>query len=1141
MTEKAGVSAAEVIRFIPDVASETDSFGPHGRVASAIAQVIRDNRNLKVVGLLGPWGSGKSTVINLVQKALSNDTKVDTCFFTYDAWAHQNDPPRRAFLDALIHFLIGKHLPTEITEKQWRDRLDRLNRRVEITDTTVTPTLTTSGRAIVLSLFLIPLGMQLISRDWYNAAFAKGHTSVDTISFLLGLSLVLLPAIVAAIVYFCWRPKRLPTSFAFFKSANWTTHRTPHEDESILSLFMSRQVQRNRNRVTRDPDPTTIEFQDFFREVMESVGSPTRRIILVIDNLDRLPHDEAISMWATIRGFFLGAVETQHVRKAVQEPTVILPIDEEAIHRMYASLDAASAHIQSRAFMEKTFDLCFRVTKPVLTGWNAYLKQQMSYVFGKEMPEDWPHITGRFYDRFLTSQTDITVTPRSINTLVNSIGLCKLQWLGSEVPYASIAYYCIFRETIKANIIQAIASPIAGIEELDPNWQRSISAIHFGVSPQDAEEVILDQPLRNAIQSRNSEVFQQLSTVPSFYLIFTRIAEWFREQSSINFDAILNAAALMEELAPEDSPAIRHIWKTLRSSLRETSPWSTFGKNESAALLALLQRCDEQERQSFINLIADRTGVLADNVASNASFADVYSGFWLKTFSDGQTNAYVPQRIMVPGSAANFINVAVACKSNASLLKCLRSSLTGENIASQLSDEFASVDDSVSEERLRAILATGANSSWGTTVESAAKFVRERAADSVGMKVSLIALGLIGQVDPKAIDALASLANTGGLSARISEAFNQNNFSLLPILISLFILTNSTQAIPQPAGWVEYFSKQPSLPSEINRCIDEFDKPNTSQVSSLIRAAASNASLKDLVQVLFSARVREGSIGRLAIEDVLSRLDIYLSHLDADTQKSFIECLPNYGTFWDTLKTRPFEASVLRILRILMSSDNASALQARSFARDKLNSDVTPAIWINAFVKNEEPLTIAVDLSAALSGPLEITSLFDPLSATIQQVLSSIDLGYRSRWFTGVSFLGLNAKHVLLQNMRDQLNAGVPVSNLSSLLQAGDGALLEMGDFQSKADDSVRHVVLPLLSDDDGVALLDIQSSTFRHWIDQSSETTRKFLRERLDETSERSAEIAIAIETLRIAWGIPTPPRDSETASASTPDPADS
>src|SRR5258708_60569 len=70
-------------------------------------------------------------------------------------------------------------------------------------------------------------------------------------------------------------------------------HKPPHENESILSLFMNKEIQKLRNRVTRAPDPTTIEFQDIFREIMDAVNASKRRFLFVIDNLDRLPEAEA--------------------------------------------------------------------------------------------------------------------------------------------------------------------------------------------------------------------------------------------------------------------------------------------------------------------------------------------------------------------------------------------------------------------------------------------------------------------------------------------------------------------------------------------------------------------------------------------------------------------------------------------------------------------------------------------------------------------------------------------------------------------------------------------------------------------------------------------------------------------------------
>jgi putative protein kinase ArgK-like GTPase of G3E family len=64
-----GAQARE-LRFIPDEASEKDSFGSHTKTADVIATVLQTRPNLRVVGLLGTWGSGKSTVLQFIKKNL---------------------------------------------------------------------------------------------------------------------------------------------------------------------------------------------------------------------------------------------------------------------------------------------------------------------------------------------------------------------------------------------------------------------------------------------------------------------------------------------------------------------------------------------------------------------------------------------------------------------------------------------------------------------------------------------------------------------------------------------------------------------------------------------------------------------------------------------------------------------------------------------------------------------------------------------------------------------------------------------------------------------------------------------------------------------------------------------------------------
>ena len=89
--------------FLPDDPVSEDSFGCHKRISDSIAEKIETDPRGKTVGLEGTWGSGKSSIIKMLEERW--EEREDVKVFTYDAWAHQGDPLRRAFLEELIKSL----------------------------------------------------------------------------------------------------------------------------------------------------------------------------------------------------------------------------------------------------------------------------------------------------------------------------------------------------------------------------------------------------------------------------------------------------------------------------------------------------------------------------------------------------------------------------------------------------------------------------------------------------------------------------------------------------------------------------------------------------------------------------------------------------------------------------------------------------------------------------------------------------------------------------------------------------------------------------------------------------------------------------------------------------------------------------
>jgi predicted KAP-like P-loop ATPase len=112
MAETGSLQTSTPIQFLQDEAADSDFFdGSHKRTAEAIKTLIATDQEIRIVGLLGEWGSGKSTVLNILQRRLVEDALPYSVYvFVYDAWLHQSDPPRRSFLECLTEFLIAQKL-----------------------------------------------------------------------------------------------------------------------------------------------------------------------------------------------------------------------------------------------------------------------------------------------------------------------------------------------------------------------------------------------------------------------------------------------------------------------------------------------------------------------------------------------------------------------------------------------------------------------------------------------------------------------------------------------------------------------------------------------------------------------------------------------------------------------------------------------------------------------------------------------------------------------------------------------------------------------------------------------------------------------------------------------------------------------
>ena len=436
--------------FLNDVPSSDDRLappgttGPHARVAKALGNAIRSGEFYgKMVGIEGGWGSGKTTVINLLQKELEPEQK-KIKFFCFDAWAHEGDPLRRTYLESLIGRLREWGW---VDNRKWSDRLLELSHRRKISDTKTIPIMTGWGVALTISAFMVPFGIALFSSG--AEKLVVGFGLAPNWKAIIGAPLGVLPLLLglAAVVRHKWQ-NRKKADGAKGVSLGY-------------ALFFKGEITETKQETTEAPEPTSIEFETRFEELMrEALSNGDRSLVIVLDNLDRVNVKDALSIWATLQTFL------QH--RATQwlpwfnRVCILVPYDPAGLRRLWdaspapvgdaPSADKISADVAfkpsdvAESFVDKSFQIRFEVPPLLLSNWKAYLLNLLR----QSLPEHPESDLQLIYRVFASVQIGAAPTPRELVLYVNQIAAIHLQWQDS-FSISHVAYFASLQRIRQTN------------------------------------------------------------------------------------------------------------------------------------------------------------------------------------------------------------------------------------------------------------------------------------------------------------------------------------------------------------------------------------------------------------------------------------------------------------------------------------------------------------------------------------------------------------------------------------------------------------------------------------------------------------------------------------------------------------------
>lgn len=319
----------------------------HSSVVPALKKILKDKTSPHTIGLFGAWGTGKSTIIEMVQ----NDKELGLPVFVFDAWKYQEDTLRRTFLIKLVDFLRneGYKLPDDILVNLYSSKTLSVAKQQR----TKTETMSRSKKVwswikhyspFIITILLLVAASILVTLYPNNVA---SKVILQLTSIAAGISFLALfgKPIIEGVL------KVIVESF-FAKQEQQTELITEVHQEDRLN----------------SPE----QFENKFIEVL---GYVDKKLVIVFDNIDRVQGDVAISMLSTIKTFMYSNAKSGLVFLVPCDPTAIEVQVEKYFH---GSGHKTNDSFGAAEYLRKIFNLIIWIPDFINTDLEEYTKSLLN-------------------------------------------------------------------------------------------------------------------------------------------------------------------------------------------------------------------------------------------------------------------------------------------------------------------------------------------------------------------------------------------------------------------------------------------------------------------------------------------------------------------------------------------------------------------------------------------------------------------------------------------------------------------------------------------------------------------------------------------------------------------------------------------
>lgn len=528
-------------------------------IADAIVEQLERNANQRdpdlhhqMIGIEGSWGSGKSNLVEIVKKKL--DEKYESKkfhFFTYDVWGHQDDLQRKAILEELVNDLVENKVIVTSTEKNndrnWKERVKNITGSFTETTRRQIPSFNLGIFLCVLAIIITPI---CENKNISSSLFWK------EIAPWLPLVLFLL----ALLIWVIGKGPRI--GFAEF-----------------IYSYKGKSIESTEREFIHEKNPSVLDFRNLLHDLSNALIG--KHLIFFFDNMDRLPKQKVERLWSSIHTFF---AENQ----GYDNISCIVTFDREHIQDAFSVKNDDS---RGKDYIDKTFDIVFRVASPVLTDWKTFFETKWKEAFEDKFdPMEYEYVI-QAYD-MLSETSDLT--PRSILRFINECVLLKRTF--GNIPERYIAIFNLRKDTLTGHPLDtSCLKNLNPIYSHDSKYYDYITALAYQISPEKAISIIYKKALIDALLTGNKAELSRISQVPFFKDIL--------EGALDSFANLRNPITSLDELnnIPLPDERQKKLWRDLYFRSVQSMQFDS-GKIEPYQIV-LLKHLEKEQRTELIQKI----------------------------------------------------------------------------------------------------------------------------------------------------------------------------------------------------------------------------------------------------------------------------------------------------------------------------------------------------------------------------------------------------------------------------------------------------------------------------------------------------------------------------------------------------------